>query len=191
VQAARLLLILWTLTATGCVWRTERAEHYFGPTLLRTVSACDAGAAVVQARHLGVVGEAGRQWGVAIGVADRVAVVPRVGTPAGDACGHWAGIGGPASTTPGRWTLSPLYARWDKPAEPALVRRVLWGAQLAAGTELTALSLGVVSRTQLVPIGDGVYAVTFDSTRPMETRFTVWPYVPGQRVPLDEIMKEE
>ncbi len=189
--ATRALLLLAACSSAACVVRTERGEHYVGPVLVRATDACRGGSTVVQSVQAGVFGEVGRQNGVAVGVAQRVALAPVTTGPREAQCDRWTVVAGvPGDVGPDHWTFSPFYARRDAAAPPELVWRLLVGAQATGGTEQSAVSVGAVSGTELRPRRDGVYRLCFDSTRPMATRFRTWPYQPGTPIPADEIIEE-
>jgi hypothetical protein len=177
------------LACCGCVIRTEGAEHYVGPVLIRATDACHGRAVAVQSLHLGLSGEVGRQMGVAVGVAERVAAAPVVDGSSAAQCDEWTVVGIPGTIDPDRWTFSPFYAKRRTASPSELVWRQLFGAQVAAGSELSAMSVGVVSRTELAPGPDAYYRLTFDTTKPMQARFQKWPYRPGEVLP--ELTTEE
>lgn len=174
----------------GCVMRTEGGETYLGPVLLRATDACQGQATAVQSVQVGVGGEIGRQVGLAFGVSQRVAASPRTDDTL--PCDRWQIVGAiPGPIDAERWTLSPLYARRETRRSTEFVWRRLFGAQGAFGPELTAFSLGIVSRTELRPVGDAFYAITFDTTRPLASRFEKWPYRAGEPFPLAPTREKE
>lgn len=167
------------LAASGCAVRTARHDYYLGPVLHRHVTVCERGADVSQVLSIGPLGEVGRQSGLALGVVDRVAVVPH--EPAGPAC--------TPSGEP-RWRFSPFYLHVAHRDEPRLVRRMLVGAQATAGSETTALSIGGVATTVIRPPDDAVVRLRFDARQPMHTHFSVWTVRPGTALPESEILEE-
>jgi hypothetical protein len=149
-------------------------EHYVGPVLFRFRPPDETVGAVTQVIRLGVSGEAGRQWGVAAGVVDRVAVVaqsadapamrPRWTTP--------LSLLSPPS--PGAWNVSLLYLRVDGMPRPTFVARRMYGAEMAAGAETNALSVGWTARTRVEPRDHSFSVLRFDSRRPMDAGSVTW-----------------
>jgi hypothetical protein len=173
-------VLLATLALGGCAWRAADVEHYVGPVLFRFRPPGATAGAVSQVVRVGVSAEAGRQWGVAAGVVDRVAAVPA--SPATGSAD--APVTAPRWRTPlspfappraGRWNLSLLYLRVEALPVPALVARRTWGAELTAGRELTAASVGWTSRTLVLPPEDACSVLRFDSRHPLDTVFLTWP----------------
>ena len=56
----------------------SQSEHYVGPVFFRYVGLTGKEGYVIQVRHLGFFGEAGTQWGLSVGLTDRVAAAPRI-----------------------------------------------------------------------------------------------------------------
>jgi hypothetical protein len=190
------------LLVMGCAVRTGDTELYLGPVLFRYSGACRDETAISQIVQAGAVVEAGRQWGVTVGLAERIAATAADGRPApapGEACAEqarWtAPVSIPFSLAPRRWIFSPIYLRCRGCAAPAFVVRSAAGVQAVAGPEASALSLGLTTRTLATPPRDAFWLLRFDARRPMETRFTVWSASPGvgqapERI-LDEVRKED
>jgi hypothetical protein len=165
----RVAIVLLVGLGGGCAWRSGGAEHYLGPVMFRHTAGAGGEAVVSQVRSLGLLAEGGRQWGLTLGMLDRITVAPR--TAPGPV---WTALGvGPL--VPERWHLSLAYLRGiGVPAAPLVVRR-LYGAQLAAGVEATALSVGVIVRADMRPPDDAVTLLEFDAASPLRARLTVWP----------------
>jgi hypothetical protein len=190
------------LLVMACAVRVGDAEHYVGPVLFRYSGACRTDPAISQVVQAGVVGEAGRQWGMTLGVWERIAATAADGLraaepaePCEDGVRWTAPLSIPFTLAPRRWTFSPIYLRCDGCGAPAFVARTAAGVQAVAGPEASALSVGVTTRTLATPPDDAFWVLRFDARRPMETRFTVWPMSPGadrvaERV-LDAVRKEE
>ena len=193
-------ITLWVTMATastlasGCALRTGRTEHYIGPTFFRLAQPPQAQAYVTQVVQLGVAAEAGTQWGLSLGVVDRIAVAPYCNCAESDTQGakmEWSTPLGPFELPPaGRWGFSLLYLRAVNVPKPEFVRRALFGAAALAGSEVTAVSVGVTTRTRTSPRANAVSLLSFDARHPLETRFNVWPAGPGQRLPVETILKE-
>jgi hypothetical protein len=183
-------LTLMVLACAGCALRTAAADYYVGPLLHRTVARCGE-TQVSQVVHVGALAEVGRQTGISIGLVDRIAVTPAPPDDAAcDPSEPEALVAVPPDPAPGAWSFSPLYLRVPRRGEPRLVRRALTGAQLAAGPESTALSLGAVFTTLMHPPDDAFAAVRFDASRPMESRFTVWTVSEDAPIPETTILEE-
>jgi len=171
----------------GCAWRANGTEHYLGPSLFRHGDGEDGRAIVSQVRTLtGLQAEGGRQWGLALGVTDRIAAAPSAG--GGSVATEWSALG-LGRLDPHRWHFSPFYLRGERVPAPGLVVRRLYGAQIAAGEEVRALSVGIVSRAHVVPFEDAVWLLQFHSTDPLATRFVLWRPVDGA-LPFPRILEE-
>jgi hypothetical protein len=179
------LLGFVVLLVTGCAWRASGAEHYIGPVLFRY---SDDGTAVHQVRALGLFAEAGRQWALTLGFVDRVAVSAHGADADAPAPVRWtaAGVG---ALAPARWHLSPFYLRGDDVAAPHLVFRQMFGAQIGAGDEVNAVSLGVIARAHVTPPDDAAVVVHFRSGDPLATRLTIWNAAAGT-LPAAAILEE-
>ena len=164
----------------GCAWRAENTEHYFGPVLFRYAAPPQANAHVSEQRHLLVLIEAGQQWGVSVGWNTRVAVSPRRGDGGlreSEKAPPWRWsmpLGLFGSPEEGRWNLSLIYLVGERVPSAEFVSRSTIGARMGIGSEVKALSIGAVRETQLRPRSDAVYALSYDSRRPLETNFQVW-----------------
>src|SRR5262245_44210932 len=74
------------LLLAGCATlRIGGEEHYIGPVLYRYRPADSATGVISQVSRLGFWVEAGEQWGVALGVAERMAAVPSRDSTGSDA----------------------------------------------------------------------------------------------------------
>jgi hypothetical protein len=162
---------------------------------LRLTDGGSGGADVIESSQIGVLGEAGSQWGLSVGWVDRIAASPLAGIDDPDAPGvagagwqRWLGTMGDLS--PGKWHFSPVWTRGrDLPPREFLYRRTI-GAQAVAGPEATSVSIGVIVRTLLLPRRDAVTALRFDSSRPFATRLLVWPASSGTLLPAGPILEE-
>jgi hypothetical protein len=142
-----LLLLLVTLPLYGCAWRSGAAEYYFGPVLFRYSPPLEDRPAISQVTAIGVFGEAGRQWGLSLGVVARTTISPRlIGSTESGATPNsprWSTPLNPlGAPVPGRWNFSLLYLRVDGMQPPGPLARQLYGLQLVAGPEVRAASLG-------------------------------------------------
>jgi hypothetical protein len=179
-QAAAVVLLG---VASSCAIRTSSAEHYVGPILYRRGTPCRDGADVLQVVQLGGAGEAGRQWGVSLGLVERVSATPRDGM---QGCAAEPRADGERR----RWHFSPLYTRFEHSEVPRFVHRSIIGTQAVAGVESTAVSLGIVSATLLLPPPDAFCSFHYDGSDPTGMRFTVWTVRPDTDVPEEDILKE-
>lgn len=174
---------LLALGLSSCTIRTRTADHYFGPVLYRRGEPCRDGADVTQVVQLGGAMEAGRQWGLSLGLVDRVSARPR---DAAIPCPHE-----PASPEDRRrWRFSPLYVRFEGQEPPRFVHRSVLGTQAVAGPEAGAVSLGAISATLFVPPPDAFCSMHYDASDPTGLRFTVWNVRPGDAVLEEDILKE-
>jgi hypothetical protein len=183
-------VVLIATTLGGCVVRTAATDHHVGPTLFRTRTACEEGTRVSQVVNVGLVAEMGRQWGVVVGASDRLAA-RSAGDCTDPAQPQWRSpITVPLDPDPQRWTFSPLYVGLSAAGDAPLVRRSMVGLQAAAGSELTALSLGFTTRMLVRPPDDAFCAVRVHSHRPLETRVIVWTGVDAPPGALDAPQQE-
>jgi hypothetical protein len=165
--------------ASGCAWSGAGVAHYVGPVFFRHAEPLTARSQVSQILRIGAAIEAGTQWSVIAGVAERIAVAPVLATAAPSESPSWRSV--LSMPMRGGWRLSPIYLRVT--IVPALVHRATWGFEAAAGTELTGLSLGLTKRTVIRPPGDALGIVQFAPGRPLETIFTIWPSSAGLPLP--------
>lgn len=184
---ARVAVLSAALLASGCAWHAAGTEHYFGPVLFRYRETPDHGTLVSEVIRLAVAGEAGRQWGISVGMSRRLMAAAQ------DSCIEKEEPISPrlrvalspyGTPHPGRWTFSPVYLRVDHLAETRFVSRTLYGAEVTAGHETSALSLGVVSRSLFEVPGDSFVRLRFDTDRPMETTLRLCRDLPGRPLPL-------
>lgn len=178
-------LLIAGLGAGGCAWRSGEAAHYFGPVIYRYNVPTEGRPAVSQVVAIGMLAEAGRQWGLTLGVAEHTSVSP-VPTDASE----WPAPRSLLSTPiPERWNVSPLYVRLPGSA-PGLVTRRLHGMQLVAGEEQWAASLGMKAVTTVRIPDDAFARIEYDSSAPLSTRFSVWRMNQLSESQLSEVLKE-
>jgi len=176
--------------ATGCAIRLNNVEHFVGPVLFRTMDSGATGAAITQVVQLGIWAEVGRQWGVASGMASRIAVAPS------PSAGEQSPMRWTMPITPwwvpssGDCALSLFYLRGEHVPSPLFLRRVLVGAAATSGVEGNAVSVGYVARSHFAPPTDAASVLRFHSDRPMETRLVVWPSAKPGQLPVENILKE-
>lgn len=170
------VLVSAALVLAGCAVRMGDVEHYVGPVLFRFRPPDETVGAVTQVIRLGVSGEAGSQWGVAAGVVDRVAVVAQSADGSAPAMRpRWTtplSLLSPPS--PGVWNVSLLYLRVDGMPRPTFVVRRMYGAEMTAGAETNALSIGWTARTRVEPPDHSFSVLRYDSRRPMDTVSVTW-----------------
>jgi hypothetical protein len=186
-----LTILLPAVLLAGCAWRSASAEHYLGPVFFRYRDAGAAGPEISQIVAVGVLGEAGRQWGLSIGVIERTVVSPLDKTETPTATrnpGRYSLFTG--VTRPGHWGLSPLYYRVQTARPPGLVVRRLHGLQLGAGPEVRGVSLGMVSLARLDAPDNAIAVVRYDARAPMNARFSLWRPRLDDELPLTEILEE-
>ena len=183
------------LLSSGCAWRMGNVEHYIGPVLFRYVGPPSGKAYVSQVIRYGISAEAGSEWGVSVGVSERIAVAP-LPLPDGEArppapAPRWSTplslLRAPAANN---WNLSVIYLRVEGLPRPHLVSRTIYGAEILVGSEVNALSVGAVWRTLFTPPENAFSMVHFDTSRPLEARAWVWFDAPERSVPISELLKE-
>jgi hypothetical protein len=181
----RIVSSLLAALSTGCAIRLSGREHYLGPVLYRSTPPCRPDGDLAQTAHVGMLVEAGSQWGATIGLADRI-----VAAPVDAACTEtWAALAPLRfGTTPEHWSLSLLYLRRTPLREPVFVRRRVVGARATVGTEMRSVSIGAVTTTAVTPPPDVLCALHFSERAPLRTRLRLWQTVPpgGE----EEILKE-
>lgn len=189
------IVLVVACSSSGCAWRTATAERYFGPVLFRFSPPEGDAPAINQVISIGIFGEAGRQWGISLGVVERLTVSPVYmrGTDPEEPLrqAHWSMLlGGLVSPAPRRWNFSPLYLRVDEVGTPALVTRRLYGAQIVAGPEERAASLGVVSLARVDVPEDAIAVIDYDSRAPMAARLRVWRVGADHELPPLHVIQE-
>ena len=186
--------VLFWASVAGCVWRTETAEHYFGPVLFRYTTPATGHAHVAQQRHLLFLIEGGQQWGISVGLKDRVLALPeemrdRPGKGEGSPQWKWSMVpdwaGGLAEND---WHVSLFYLRGERPARPEFVSVTTYGFSAGAGSESNAVTIGVSSLREFRPRSDALYLLEYFGDHPMRTRFKVAERT-DSKVPA-EFMKE-
>ena len=163
---------------SGCAVHASGVEHYVGPVLFRFRPATETTGGVSQIVRGGVLVDAGRQWGLAAGMTERLAVVSTIvsrGGPNVETQRWITPIGLFGDPVPGRWNFSPFYLRVEGMAGAIFIRRQAYGIEMTSGTEARAASIGWTSRTLLLPPDDVVSVVRFDSRRPLDTVVAIWP----------------
>jgi hypothetical protein len=192
-RATRRYLLRLTLIATvgapGCAWRTANAEHYFGPVLFRYSEERQEECAVNDLWQVGVLAEGGRQWGLAVGAAERLTadLKPADGTAAPRWTRPWSFW---PETTPGKWNLSLLYLRGDNVKPPLMLWRRLIGGGAMAGSELSAVSVGYSSRLTVLPAQDSFSVLVFNSNRPLQSVCKILPVEAVRNGSLSQTLEE-
>ena len=171
----------------GCAWRTERADHIFGPSFFRVGRTAPGRADVVQTLHVPLLLEGGRQWGLSVGAIRREAVVPRRANPAELApieLGQPQGIF--IREEPAKWHASWIYFRAPLRETPLFIRRSVVGLHGSVGAELRSVSLGYSSVTATMPREDALHELDFNSRRPLEATAVVTPLAELERLQQNE-----
>ena len=176
---------LLAMLASACSWRSGGVEHYVGPVLFRYSAPPKGHAYVGQVIRLGIAAEAGTDWGIAVGAAERIAVLPvafKEGqTKPKDELFRWLTPLNPVtSPSADDWHFSLIYLRVERPPSGFFISRSIYGAELVVGKETNAISMGAVSRNGFVPVADAFSMLHFESHRPMEARAKVWSDVSKQ-----------
>ena len=190
---AALLSMLLVAGLGGCAWRSASAEHYLGPVLFRYSEPRPDRAAIHQVVAIGALAEGGSQWGLTLGVVHRTSVVPRIvgveePVTAPTPVARWTPVDVPPE--PGRWNVSWFYLRLPAPRSMGLITRRLYGAQVIAGPELSAVSLGITAVTRVRVPDDALVHVIYDSHAPLSAVFSVWPVGPDGPLPFPDVLEE-
>ena len=174
-------LIVGILCAhASCAWRSQEAEHYFGPVMYRYVTPGSGKAYLSEQIHFPFLFETGDQWSFTIGLNRRLVASPIVikkfrKGKVDSTLWKWtkplALLPDPAE---GEWGVSLIYLRGDGLKESNLFSRAQYGASMGFGNEARNLSLGVASKVELRPVQEGVYLLEYDSNRSNETRYEIW-----------------
>jgi hypothetical protein len=171
VQRNTIFAVSVLLLVSGCVIRTRTDEIYLGPILFRFSDPSTTEANVVETKHLGLVVEAGTQWGLSLGISERTAVSPYRSEVGEKHPPRW---NKPLSLTAlpkaGEWSLSFFYLRGVRIPEPVFINRSTYGASVLLGNEANSVSLGVVNRTLLRLPPDTLVFFNFDSRYPLGAR---------------------
>ena len=188
-------LLVVVVSSDGCSWRSGNVEHYWGPVLFRYATPPDGDSYVGEHVHFPILLEAGHQWGVVLGVQNRVVASPyRKDQPSADAnavgMAKWtmpfSFLGDPQ---PGRWNLSLLYLRCEYPFSPVFVSRSLIGLEVGIGGEANGLSVGISRTTEIRPATDGLYLFQYDSRSPLRTVFREWQSPDGHSLAAPQGMR--
>lgn len=170
--------LLLALPLAGCAWRTDQADHVFGPTVYRFRGTSPGNSAVFQTFHAPLLLEGGRQWGLSVGGVQRLALVAKRGEAetalqnAGEPPRGWL-----IHPAPDHWRFSLFYLRAPLHEPPVFIRRSVLGATGGAGMEERTLSFGYSSMTATNPREDAVYQLDFDSRHPLDATLVVNPAV--------------
>lgn len=177
------VLASFLLSVTGCAWRRGADEHYLGPVMFRHTEPPYGAARITDVVRFGMVVEAGDQWGVALGATRRLVAAPV------DVCDPSAAVApirvsAVLAARGERWTFSPFYVRFEQAPAPVFLSRTSYGAELTAGPEVVAFSVGATARTLLVPPADSLSRFVYDSSQPLATRFSACRDVADRPLPL-------
>jgi hypothetical protein len=174
---------LLTLYLGGCSWQSDNAEHFIGPMLFRYSAPPIGKAYVGQVIRFGISAEAGINWGLSIGLLDRVAVTPLVSTPGktvqAQSIPQWVmPLGHSRTPEAGRWNFCLVYCRVERKAGIFFISRTIHGAEMVVGGEANAFSIGIVSRTLFTPPDDAIAKLHYERARPLESQAMVWFDIP-------------
>jgi hypothetical protein len=168
------------MLVAGCAWRTADTLHHVGPVLFRFHPPDASTGGISDLVHIGPFIEGGEQWGMSLGVSERIVVAPAFpGRPAAPErpASSASPVRWPAleALEPGRWHVSLVYLRMGAPSVPALVFRRMYGLELTVGAEARAASLGWTSRVLINLPEDALSVAHFDRHRPLSSLFVSWP----------------
>ncbi|CAG1000609.1 hypothetical protein GPROT1_03843 [Gammaproteobacteria bacterium] len=175
--------LLLALLLNACVWRSGDADHYLGPVLFRYSTPPNRKAYVGQVVRLGLSAEAGNNWGIVLGVSERITVAPLLaatGQQDRDAAQYrWLmPLGFEQTPAADEWNLSLLYLRVEHGPGRFFLSRSIHGAEFALGEEANALTVGYARRTLFTPPDNAISRLRFDDSRPLASQATVWLDLP-------------
>jgi hypothetical protein len=168
---------------SGCVWRTQEADHLIGPAFYRLSQTAPGQADIVQTLHVPLLLEGGRQWGLSLGVVKRDAIVPGhppqtpQPPPSSPPYGILTGV------EPRKWHFTSVYFRAPLRETPLFIRRTVIGTQGGGGVEQRAFSLGYSSVTATWPREHALHELEFDSRHPLEAKAVVTPAADMETTP--------
>jgi hypothetical protein len=185
------LFFLGLMLAVGCAWRSGETEHYLGPMLFRFSDPSNQNANISQVRAFGLLTEIGSRWGLTIGYAERVAVIPRYMNESSGGNPIWSkplSLFGPP--TPDRWNMSLLYLRGTRVSIPRLVGRYVVGGQALIAREMNGVSIGVVSHLHVALPDNALVMISYNASDPLSTVFSVWTDDLDRELPIGAILEE-
>lgn len=172
--------VLLVCCSTGCAWRTSRADHLIGPVLYRFSEPTVNNQTIVQTWHAPLLIEGGRQWGLSLGAAHRLALAPQA---PGAAAADETVRGWLVQPRARRWQVSWFYLRAPLRETPVFIRRGVTGLHAGGGMEERAFTLGYSAMTATRPGAEAVYQLDFHSRHPLETKFVVQSAEDFQPIP--------
>lgn len=164
----------------GCAWRSQEAEHYFGPVMYRHSDPQSGKAYLGEQIHFPFLLEGGDQWGVAIGLSRRLVASPNMIKKSGKresdlSLWKWTKPLSFFSDSSGNeWNFSLIYLRGDGLKGSSLFSRSQFGGSVGIGEEARNISLGITKKVEIYPIHEGLYFLEYNSDRPNETRYEIW-----------------
>lgn len=170
------MIFAFSLTVSGCVWRTAEAEYFIGPIVFRS-SQPESGEAYVWEEKpiFPLTLEIGEHNGLTTGFLTRIAANP-IDPPRNEAiewC-SWAisfSCSRPSAATGWHWSL--LYSRVTHGRSPEFIERNLIGASVGIGAEGRYLTVGYSAKTQLRPRDNAYYLFCYGRDNPLQMRFRV------------------
>jgi hypothetical protein len=170
-----MLITIWA--TSGCVWRGDTSDHYFGPLLFGSTEHSKNIAQIDEQIHFPAVLESGNQWGLSLGVLRHITATPLIfkdgavtnSRPAGKAVRSFFSI---AITK--ALAFSPFYLRIDHRTSPEFRIRSLVGLQASVGAEGNFLNAGLSVTREFTPREDGLYLFCHNSRVPLEMTFLLY-----------------
>ena len=160
-----LIIIVSLYFLSGCVWRTEKEELYFGPVWLRNIKPPQGEAHVSQQMHFPFVFEGGKQWGFSIGYQNRVIAAPTEAHES-SVCTTSHSMGTNKQDWNFEWYWSTQEISFP---EPGFFARTNVGLTIGLGDEANGFSLGGTRTTQLRPQKDSFHRFQYSSGNPLNT----------------------
>ncbi len=162
----------------GCVRWSGSTEYFLGPVLYRYITPVDGKAYVGQVVRLGPWIETGANWGLTLGVSDRITVDPKVASVKRGTLvsrNRWlAALSFSPAQIAGAWRCSPLYLRIDRDAQDYFISRTMAGGEITFGKEANAFTVGYARTTLFTPPADALAKLHFKDNRPLEAEASVW-----------------
>lgn len=168
---------LISVLLSGCSLQTIDAEYYIGPVAFQYIAPPKGKAYVDQVMRFGIATEAGTNWGVTLGILERISVIPiTVKSPQFTSINEsqaspWSLFAAPLIND---WKLSLFYLCIERHADDYFLYRSVYGAELVVGMEISNLSLGAVRRTVFKPPDNAFSSLHFKSNHPMQAQARVW-----------------
>lgn len=175
-------LVCTILLFSGCAVHTERGTYHIGPLLYRYREPNEGNAYVFQTRSFPFWLEGGSQWGIGIGMQERIVMLPIVHNVDseknldGNALNFQKPLNLFGKSNLVRWNLSLFYLRTNYKSEEEFLVHKIYGARVSGGKEVNAFTAGISNTTQMKPANNAIHLLKYNSSRPLVTVFEIWQY---------------